>query len=485
MKSAGMTGGLYQPLSSANVELIHDRALQLLEEVGMTYEAGLDHMLEMVAQAGGRVDREQQRIFFPRDLITAKVAQSPGRFTLHSRDGQNDLDLGGDRVYCGTGGTALRVLDIDTGEARQTVLQDLTNVARITDAMQHIHFFQHCCVPHDVPVENYDVNGVFAAMRGTTKHCMLGCNSDRGLRQTFDMVATIVGGREVLAEKPVFSISSCMIISPLKFCTQSVKNAFTAAELGVPTTVTSAPMSGSTAPMTMAGTLLQTHAEELAGITIIQIAHPGAKVLYGGLPAMADMASMGYQGGAVEVGMMMAAIHQLSKHVAVPNYASSGLSDSKLPDEQAGWEKTYTTALSVLGGCNYIHHAAGMLESMLGIAYEQYIMDDEIIGQAFKLLQGIPVDETHLAYDNIKEVGPGGHYIMSDFTYRHMRSEYFQGNGVSDKSGRKSWEKNGGLDARQRAREMARHILAQPLEENIPVAIEQQIRENFPILPEK
>jgi len=270
-----------------------------------------------------------------------------------------------------------------------------------------------------------------------------------------------------------------MIISPLKFCTQSVKNVCEAARQMVPVAIASAPMSGSTSPMTMAGTLVQTHAEELAGITVHQLTNPGAPVLYGGLPGMADMRSMGYQGGSIEFGMMQTAIHQLSEFVKVPNYASSGLSDSKIPDAQAGWEKAFTTALAVMGGNNYIHHAAGMLESMLCISYEQYIMDDEIIGMACKILKGIEVDEAHMAYDAIKEVGPGGNYLMSDHTLRFIRNEYFQSNGVSHKSGRHEWEIDGSLDARERAKRIAKNILAAPEQSKIPQDIATEIRKKF------
>lgn len=478
--SGGRSGGIYKPLSEADIELIHNRALDLLEEVGMTYETGLDDFLDMVEKAGCRVDRAGQRIFFPRALVTEQVAKSPGRFTMHSRDGANDLDLGADRVHCGSGGTAVRILDLE-GVARQSMVTDIHNVARIIEKMDHIHFFQNCCVPHDVPLEDYDLNCVFAAMLGTSKHVMLGCNSHTGLKTAWDMTAEIVGGEDVLRTKPVLSISSCMIISPLKFCTQSLKNAFMAADLDVPTTVTSAPMSGSTAPMTMGGTLLQTHAEELAGITVIQLHKPGARVLYGGLPGMADMRSMGYQGGGVEFGMMNAAIHQLCQRVDVPNYASSGLSDSKIPDAQAGWEKAYTTALAAMGGCNYIHHAAGMLESMLCIAYEQYVIDDEIIGQACRILEGMNLDEDHLAFEAIRDVGPGGNYLLSGHTMRHLRTEYFQGNGVSDKGLRKDWDQAGGLSARQRANARARAILEAPLQACIPAEVEEEIRARFPI----
>jgi trimethylamine--corrinoid protein Co-methyltransferase len=481
MNSGGLMGGIYKPLSPEQVELIHGEALRLLEEVGMTYESGQDDVLALVKHAGCRVDRTAMRIFFPRQLIEEMVAQAPGEFTLYSRDGKNDLHLGKDRVYAGTGGTTVHILDLDTDEVRQSVVKDIHNVARIVEEMKHIHFFQNCCVPNDVPIEHYDLNIVFAAMLGTNKHVMFGCNFDHGLRETFRMVASIAGGKEALKVKPIFSISACMIISPLKFCTQSTVNVRTAAELNVPTTVTSAPMSGSTSPMTMAGTLLQTHAEVLAGITVHQLTRPGAPVLYGGLPAMAEMRSMGYQGGGVECGMMQAAIHQLSQRVDVPNYASSGLSDSKISDVQAGWEKAFTTGLAVMGGNNYIHHAAGMLESMQCVAYELYVIDDEIIGQACKILEGISTGEDHLAFEAIHEVGPGGNYLMSPHTMRHLRRQYFQGNGVSDKGGREEWIQQGSLSARDRARAIACAILDKPLEPKIHPEIEKEIRSDFNI----
>ncbi len=482
MKSGGLTGGIYKPLSLEQVELIHAEALCLLEEVGMTYEEGLEDVLALVQQDGCRVDRAAGRIFFPSRLIEEMVSQAPGEFTLYSRDGQNDLHLGKDRVYAGTGGTTVKILDIDSDEVRPSTAKDIHNIARLVEEMKHIHFFQNCCAPTDVPIEHYDLNIVFAAMMGTNKHVMFGCNFDEGLRNTFRMVARIADGEDALKAKPIFSISACMIISPLKFCTQSTINVRTAAELSVPTTVTSAPMSGSTAPMTMAGTLLQTHAEVMAGITVHQLTRPGAPVLYGGLPGMADMRSMGYQGGGVECGIMQAAVHQLSQRIDVPNYASSGLSDAKIPDIQAGWEKAFTTGLAVMGGNNYIHHAAGMLESMQCVAYELYVIDNEIIGQACKILEGIGTGEDHLAFEAIREVGPGGNYLMSPHTLQHLRNEYFQGTGISDKSGREEWIRQGSLTARDRAKTIARAILDKSLEPKIQPDVEKQIRRDFNIM---
>ena len=147
-------------------------------------------------------------------------------------------------------------------------------------------------------------------------------------------------------------------------------------------------------------------------------------------------------------------------------------SRSKTSDIQAGWEKAFTTGLAVMGGNNYIPHAAGMLESMQCVAYELYVIDDEIIGQACRILQGISTGEDHLALEAIREVGPGGNYLLSPHTMAHLRREYFQGNGVSDK---------GGLSARDRARAIARSILEKPLEPRIHPDIEKAIRSDFNI----
>ncbi|OQY50314.1 MAG: hypothetical protein B6230_06480 [Desulfobacteraceae bacterium 4572_89] len=354
MTSGGRIGGMYKPLTDHQIETIHQKALDILEQVGVGFDKNFK-ALGMLKEAGCRIDEETRKIFMPRDLVTKMVNKAPGDFTLYSRDGKNDMLMGKDRVYAGTGGTTVSILDLDSGKMRETCLKDQYRITKLVDTLDNIHFYQSAVVPLDVEGDRYDPNILFAAMMGTTKHIMFGCNFASGLREAFDIASIVVGGADKLRAKPVFSISSCVIISPLKFCSESVANIQQAARLGVPTTITSAPMSGSTAPMTMAGTLLQSHAEELAGISLHQLTAPGGPVLYGALPARADLKSMGYRGGAIECGMMQAAQHQLSQRIDIPNYASSGLSDAKIPDAQAGWEKAFTTLLAVMGGNNYIH----------------------------------------------------------------------------------------------------------------------------------
>jgi len=482
MQLKGLAGGLYKPLSPDNIAAIHEASLTILENIGMTYEGGLDATLDMLSNGGIKLDHEKSRIYFDRNLVMAQADLAPEQVVLHSRDGNNDLDLKQHRVYLGTGGAAVKILDLETGNARSTTLNDLYQLGRLTDRLDNIHFFVRPCVPTDIPVTEYDVNALFAGLKATTKHFMIGVTNEETLHKVLDIAAMVAGGMNKLVEKPFISIIACFAISPLKLCTQSTLIMLEAVRNRIPVALSAAPMAGSTSPVTMAGTLAQLHAEQLAGITICQLINPGAPILYGGIPGRANLRSLAYLGGAVECGMMNAAIHQLAHHIKVPNYNSSGLTDSKIPDAQASWEKALTTVLTAMGGSNYVHHAAGMLESMLAVAYEQYVIDDEIIGMSCKVLDGIPVDAEHLALEAIKEVGPGGSFITSPHTMTHMRQEYFSGNGVTDQDSREKWMENGSQDTWTRARAIVKIKLAEEEMSCIPADVEKAIREKYNIL---
>jgi len=274
------------------------------------------------------------------------------------------------------------------------------------------------------------------------------------------------------------------MISPLHFADETTRVLLEAAAHRIPVALSSAPMAGSTSPVTLAGTLVQVHAEQLSGISLTQFAHPGAPVLYGAIPSMADMKSMTYLGGGVEFGLMNAAVSQMARHVGVPNYNSAGLTDSKIPDIQSGYEKAFSLCLCALAGSNFIHHAAGMLESMKAVAYEQYVIDNEIIGMALRLLKGIRIDEETLGLDAIREAGPGGNYLSSPHTVKFMRQEYFRP-AVADRRNREAWEAAGALDGRQRARSQVKRILETHRPAAIDPAIDGEIRKRFTILMDR
>ncbi len=482
MDSKGLSGIQYRPLSDEQVKTIHEASLTILEKTGFTYESGLDETLDMLEKSGAKVDRNGARVRFPRDLVTAEVAKAPERVVLCSQDGKNDLDLTEHRVHLGTGGAAIRILDLETGQARPTTLRDLYQLGRLVDKLDHVHFFLRPCIPTDIPQSEYDVNVYYASLKATAKHVMAGVNNVEEFHRVVDLASVIAGGAEKLKERPFISVITSFAISPLKLCTQSTTIMREAAKNHIPVALSCAPMAGSTSPITMAGTLAQLHAEQMAGIAICELTSAGAPLLYGGIPGMANLRTMGYLGGSVECGMMNAAVHQLAHHIRVPNYNSSGLTDSKIPDAQAGWEKGLTTLLAAMGGSNFVHHAAGMLESMLAVSYEQFVIDDEIIGMCCKVLKGIEVDPEHLALEVIDSVGPGSNFMPAAHTMTHMHDEYFEGNGVSDRKSRVKWEKEGAQDAWMRAGAIAKRILAADEKSYISEAQDKAIRQRFNIL---
>ncbi|MDY6793161.1 MAG: trimethylamine methyltransferase family protein [Thermodesulfobacteriota bacterium] len=482
MELKGLQGGQYRPLSEEQVKTIHNASLTILEKTGISYEEGLGSTAEMLEKNGALLDRDKRKIKFSKDLLMDQAAKAPEQVILYGQDSKNDLNLSEDRVYLGTGGAAIKIIDPETDEVRSTTLADLYNVSRLVGQLDNIHFLVRPCIPTDIPENAYDINMYYACLKATTKHVMSGVNNVEGFHKVLDLASMIAGGKDKFKKRPFISIITSFAISPLKLCTQSTHIMQEANRHNIPVALSCAPMAGSTSPLTMAGTLAQIHAEQLVGITICQLTNPGAPILYGGIPGMANLKTMGYLGGAVECGMMNAAIHQLSRFVKVPNYNSSGLTDSKVPDAQAGWEKALTAALASMGGSNYIHHSAGMLESMLTIAHEQFVIDDEIIGNCCKILKGIDVDPEHLAIEVIESVGPGGNFMVSPHTMTHMRTEYFNGIGVTDNKSRAKWEKEGSLDARARAKKIAKELLEKSETSYIPDEIDKAIREKYEIL---
>jgi trimethylamine--corrinoid protein Co-methyltransferase len=272
------------------------------------------------------------------------------------------------------------------------------------------------------------------------------------------------------------------MVSPLRFAPETTETLTAAVRAGIPVALVSAPLSGATAPASLVGTLVQVIAEELAGITYVQLLQPGHPTLLGGMPLVTDLRTGSMIGGCAELALMNAASAQMAQFYGMPVYNSCAITESKIPDAQAGFEKGLTTAVTALAGAQYNHHAAGMLESLLTVAYEQYIIDDDINGQVMRLVRGLQVTEESLSLDTIDEVCNGeGHYLSHRQTLDLMNSEYYYPH-TADRASRADWEASGSLDIRERARRQAREILQRSFPEIIPQAVDQRLRAEFNIL---
>ncbi len=456
MARPGPEGGQYRPLTEEQVQEIHRASLAVLETTGILVEN--ETALRLYREGGASVHGHRVRI--PPAMVEAALKAVPHRVLLAGRLEAHDIVLEGRRVYAGTGGSPTMILDPGADTPRPGTLKDLAQLVRVVDALEHCDFVVASLYPTDIPREDVPVNRFYACLRNTAKHVMGGVDSVAGARQVIRLGALLAGGEDRLRARPFISAITSWMVSPLRLDTEVADILLEWCKHGLPVALSSAPMAGSTSPVTLAGTLVQLNAEQLSGIVLTQLARPGTPVLAGYIPGVADMKTGGYLGGAVEFGMMQAAAAQMAHFYGVPIYGSGGMSDAKIPDAQAGYEKMATFLLAAMGGCNYIHHAIGMVTNMSAVSLEQAVMDDEIVGMAMRVLRGIDITGETTAREVIGRVGPGGHYLMDAHTVRHMRREFFYPR-VADRQTRAMWEEAGRRDARARAQERVAALLSE------------------------
>jgi len=474
MPRTGLIGGQYKPLTEEQIHRIHEASLAVLEGTGVSVDN--EQALTLFRKGGARLDGNRVRI--PSTMVEKAVGQAPSGVLLAGRDSAHDLLLDDKRVYAGTGGSPTKVLDPGAQTVRPGTLSDLADLVRLADALEHVDFVVIPLYPTDVPTENVPINRFYTSLTNTTKHVMGGMDSVRGAEQVLKMGVRIAGSLEALQDRPFISCIACWMISPLHLDDGVTDTLIYWCQHGLPVVLSSAPMAGSSAPVTLAGTLVQLNAEQLSGIVLTQLIQPGTPILAGYIPGVADLRTGGYLGGAVEFGMMQAAAAQMAQFYEVPIYCSGGMTDSKLPDQQAGYEKMVTLLLAAMGGCNYIHHAVGMITNMNCVSLEQAAIDDELVGMVKRVLRGINVTDEMLAVEAIERVGPGGHFLTDDHTIKFMRSEFFFPK-VGDRRDRELWEEQGRLDARTRAAARVEQLLREDQSPGLPAEVDAALQEKF------
>jgi len=478
--SKGLAGGQYKPLSDQDIHKIHDTVLRVFAEVGIEVRSA--EARELFTKAGAHVDESTYLTKIPPDLVQALIKMAPSEVTLCGRDidGTSDCRIGDTRVYMGTGGTALNVQDPGSNDSRKALLEDIKNMARLVDNLDNIHFYMLNVYPHDISPDNVDVNRFGTALKYTRKHIMGGVYSLDGVRNVIRMAARIAGGMDKLQERPFISMVTC-IVSPLRLDDHYSRLTIEAARNSIPVVVPAEPLCGATSPVTLAGNLVVLNVDTLAGMMLAQLANPGAPTLYGSVASIADLRTLKYLSGPVEMGLLNAAAAQMAQFYRLPYYATAGMSDSKINDSQAGYESAITNLMVALAGGNFIHDAAGFLEFCMTASYDKLIIDNEIIGMVMRAVDGIRVNDETLAFDVIKKAGPGGggHYVSSRHTRTHMRTEQYLCH-LSDRSARREWRTAGALDTRARAADAAMAILERGPVTFIPENLETQLKEEIP-----
>ena len=476
----GVAGGRYRPLSDADAARVHEAVLSLLADVGLSQ--AIPPMVERVTARGGRHTGDG-RLTFPRDLVEDVIAGARRDFVLHGRTPGHEIEPSGVRVHVGSGGASPNILDLETGRYRESRARDLYDAARLVDTLDNIHLFSRPLVVRDArDPAHLDVNTAYACLAGTAKHVCVSASAPENVAVIADMCAELAGGWERFEDRPFLTIMICHVVPPMRFAEDACQTIENAVSRGFPIQVISAGQAGATSPATIAGSLAQAVAESLAGLVFARLVNPEARVVFAPKPLVADLRTGAMCGGGGEQAVLMAAAAQMGRFYDLPTSSIAGITDSKVPDAQHGYEKCLAVSLAAHAGANIITQACGMQASLLGASLEGYVVDNDMLGAILRSVRGVEVDPEAIGADVIAEVARGeGHYLGHSQTLARMERDYVYPE-VADRRPPADWEERGGQDMRARARERARRILSDHFPDHLDPAADHALRARYDIL---
>jgi trimethylamine--corrinoid protein Co-methyltransferase len=443
----------YRVLSDDQIEEILSAAMEILERVGVRIE---DAESLSLLREGGASCTDEEIVKIPSFMVKRAISTAPGRITLAGRNGRRELVLEKDRIYFGTGSDLPFFIDPRTGERHRTVFEDVVNAARVTDALPNIDFFMSMGLVSDVPPAVYDRHQFLAMLIGTAKPYIITSVDGKGLKDQFDMASMVIGGDEVFRQNPLFGIYS-EPISPLVHGKPALEKVLVAAEHGIPIVFVPAPSAGGTAPVTLAGVLASGIADTLAGLVLSQLKKEGAGFIMGGVFTSLDMRTMIFTYGSPELFLLDAALSDISKFLKIPVFSTSGCSDSKVFDQQAGLEAGLSILMAAQSGANLIHDN-GYLESGLLGSLDMLALVDETVSMVKRIMRGIEVNRDKLAVEVVERTGIGGNFLLDSHTLEHFREEIWSPD-LIDRQNHDSWVSSGSKTMGERCTQKVLRIL--------------------------
>ncbi len=435
------------------LEQIHLASMDILENIGLDFFD--EEALDIWERAGARVDRRARHVWIDRGLALEAVAMAPERFTWRARNPSHDLPIGGDSIVLAANAGMAYSSNLVRGR-RPGTQADLEELIKLATMCNVIH------IPGGALVEAQDVPVSFRHLRRTFASFTL---SDKALRGVSH--GRIITGDDIAMARIVFGddVSSSPVMgavvnvnSPLRYDERMIGGLLTYARHGQVSIVTPFILMGAMSPVTIASALAQQNAEALAGIALAQLAAPGAPVIYGGFTTNVDMRSGGPAFSTPEGAWAVIVGAQLARRYRLPYRSSGSLNTAKSADAQAAYETQWSLWPALLSRTNYVHHAAGWLESGLTVSYEKFIIDVENLAMFQHFLGGFEVSEQAFALDMIEKVGPGGHHFGTPHTQARYQDAFYD-SFLTDRQGYEPWLAGGGEDTARRAQAIWQGLL--------------------------
>jgi trimethylamine--corrinoid protein Co-methyltransferase len=462
----------FEVLGDEGLSIIEQNADTILQEVGLEFRGDPDG-LRLFKDAGADVQGE--RVRFPKGLARQLIqATAPRQFTQFARNEANNVEIGGMHTVLAPNYGSPFVRDLDNGR-RYGTIEDFRNLVKLTYLSPHLHHSGGTvCEPVDVPVNKRHLDMVYSHIRYSDKPFMGSVTAPERARDTVEM-ARLTFGAEYLETHPVI-LSLINANSPLVWDGTMLGAARAYAEANQATLLTPFILAGAMAPVTAAGVCAQTLAEAMGGMAFVQLVRPGAPVVLGSFASSISMQSGAPTFGTPEPALVLFVMASLARRLGVPFRSGGNLCASKIPDAQAAYESAATFGPTILGGVNFVLHAAGWLEGGLTVGYEKFILDTDQCGMAAVFVKGVDMSENGQALDAMLQNPPGQHHLGSAHTLANFETAFYRSE-TADNNSFEQWLEDGGMDAAQRAntiwKRMLREYEAPPIDSGVDEALQE------------
>jgi len=442
-------------LSDKLVSQIIDEAYGLLIDPGVRVHN--DDALELLAEAGANVDFESKVAHIPEAITQRALKTAPSEFYLYNLEGEPVVHYGGDSVQFDPGSAAITILDSKTQEQRPPVTADFVKFVKLVETIPQLDAQSTAMICSDVPEEIGDLYRLYLALNFMRKPIITGAFGKETWWTMKEMLVATVGGEAELIAKPVAVFDVCPS-PPLLWSDLTCQNLIDCARSGIPSELVSMPLAGATAPVTLAGAVVQHTAECMSGVVICQLTQEGAPIVWGGSPATFDMREGTTPMGAVGTWMIDCAYTQVGKVLDMPTHAYLGMSDAKIVDAQCGLESAGGTLLAALAGVNMVS-AAGMMDFESCQSHEKLVIDAEIIGMAKRLIAGIEARDEPIALTLMRSMGHRADYLADPHTRKWFQEELYIPSEVIDRGSLDGWKSRGAKTAFERASDRVDQLL--------------------------
>lgn len=447
-------------LDDSEKSRIVDQAMGLLGDVGMRF-AGSAVLPELAAR-GARVDEASGVARLPRELVEWALAQCPRRVLLAGARPEDDVVLDdGEPLHFAPSGCVAKTLDFRTGERRASTLQDLRETTGLNDELPNLDLMWLQVSASDVPLEQRELVEYFTLLTETRKHVtFVDPPSDTGA--VGRICETLGGSLEAFRERPRIS-TVLTAASPLQCDGAALDHHIELARFGVPVNVYSMAIAGATSPVTLAGSVVEGVAEFLGAATALQVAAPGARLVFCFGTGVLDMLQTTFSIGSLESAQMGAMAAEVGHFLGVPTLHPGMSTDAKHPGLQAGYEKALKLA-AVCSAHPDIVTGWGLIDSHNTMYLPQSVVDNEMAGMVRRLYGEVEVSDATLAGESIARVGPGGGFLGERETARRIRAGEHYLPTVSDRLSFEKWADEGRTENDTAGAEVER-LLARHLEQ--------------------